>query len=152
MLNDLLLIVWLWYIQTLKSFCSHKLECLTIKCRPYYLPREFSSVIVTAVYILPQADAKTALKELRWNLCKLENTYPEAAFIVAGDFNKANLRKRLLKSYQDIDCSTRTAKTLDHCYTTFQNAYTALYSANRTTIPSCSSPPIGRHSNRKHPW
>jgi hypothetical protein len=34
---------------------------------------------------------------LEWTLCKLETTYPEAAFIVAGDFNKANLKKMLPK-------------------------------------------------------
>ena len=74
----------------------------------------------------PQADTTTALKELHWILCKLETTYPEDAFIVAGDFNKANLRKRLVKFYQHTYCCTRSAKTLDYCYTTFQNAYKAL--------------------------
>ena len=78
-------------IQELKSFCSPDLEFLTIKCRPYYLPREISPVIVTTVYIPPQADPTMALKELHWTLRKLETIYPEAAFIVAGDFNKANL-------------------------------------------------------------
>ena len=72
-------------IQELKSFCSPDLEFLTIKCQPFYLPREFSSVIVTAVYITPQADTKTAIKELHWTICKLETIHPEAAFIVAGD-------------------------------------------------------------------
>jgi hypothetical protein len=38
------------------------------------------------MYIPPQADTTMALKELHWTLCKLETTYPEAAFIVAGDF------------------------------------------------------------------
>jgi hypothetical protein len=56
-----------------------------MKCPPYYLPREFSSVIVTAKYTPPQADTTTALKELHWTLCKLETTYTEDAFIVAGD-------------------------------------------------------------------
>ena len=51
-------------IQEHKSFCSPDLESLTIKCWPYYLPIEFSSVIVTAVYIPPQADSNTALNEL----------------------------------------------------------------------------------------
>jgi hypothetical protein len=37
-------------IQEIKSFCSPVLEFLKIKCRPHYLPREFSSIIVTAVY------------------------------------------------------------------------------------------------------
>ena len=38
-------------IQELKSFCSPDLEFLTIKCRPHYLPREFSAIIITVVYI-----------------------------------------------------------------------------------------------------
>ena len=58
-------------VQKLKSFCSPDLEYLAIiKCRPYYLAREFSSVIVTAGYIPPQADTTTALKELHWTFCK----------------------------------------------------------------------------------
>jgi hypothetical protein len=81
--------------QELKSFCSPDLEFHTIKCRPYYLPTELLWVIVTEVYIHPQADTTTALKELHWTLCKLETIYPETAFVVAGNFNKANLRTRL---------------------------------------------------------
>jgi hypothetical protein len=75
-------------VQELKSFCSPNLEYL-IKCRPYYLPRELSSVIVTAVYIHPiQADTTTTLNEFHWTLCKLETKYPEAVFIGARYFNK----------------------------------------------------------------
>jgi hypothetical protein len=74
----------------------------------------------------PQADTMTALKELHWTLCKLETIYTEAAYIVAGDFNKANLRKRLPKFFQHIDCSSRTGKTLDHCYANLRDAYKAL--------------------------
>ena len=75
-------------IQELMSFSSPDLEFLTIKCRPYYLPRELSSVIFTAMYIPPQADTKTAIKELHWTLCKLETIYPEAVFIVVGVLTK----------------------------------------------------------------
>ena len=81
-------------------------------------PKEFSLVIVTAVYIPPQADTTTALRELHWTLCNLETIYPEAAFIVAVDFNKANLRTRLPKFYQHIDCS---------CYSNFCNVYKAFH-------------------------
>ena len=119
-------------VQKLKFFCSPDLEYLTIKICLYYLPIEFSLVIVTVVYIPCQADTMTALKELHWTLCKLETTYPEAAFIVAGDFNKANLRKTLKKFYQHIDWSTRSAKTLDHHYSNFQDANKA------------PSPPFGK--------
>jgi hypothetical protein len=84
--------------------------------------RWLSLVIVTAVYIPPQADTTTALKELHWTL----NHHPEAAFIVSGDFNKANLRTRLPKFYLHIDSRTHAGNTLDHCYFNFRGAYKAL--------------------------
>ncbi|CDQ76805.1 unnamed protein product [Oncorhynchus mykiss] len=127
-------------IKELKSFCSPDLEFLTIKCRPHYLPREFSSIIITAVYIPPQADTSITLNKLYLTLCKLETIHPEAAFIVAGDFNKANLKTRLPKFYQHIDCATRGGKTLDHCYSNFRDAYKALprpLSEKLTTTPFC---------------
>lgn len=49
--------------------------------------------------------------------------YTEAAFIVAGDFNKANLLTSLPKFYQHIDCVTRAGSILDHCYSNFCDAY-----------------------------
>jgi ribosome assembly protein 1 len=97
-------------IQEVKSFCSPKIQFLRIECQPYYLPRELPSVIVIAVYIPPQADTTVALKEFHWTLCKLETIYPEAVFVVA------NLRTRLPKFYQHINCSTRAGKILDYCY------------------------------------
>ena len=112
-------------IQELKSLCSLDLEFLTIKCRPHYLPREFSSIIITVVYI-PQADPSSALIEVHWTLCILETIHPEAAFIVSRDFNKANLRSILSKFYQHIECATRAGSILDHCYSNFRDAYKAL--------------------------
>ncbi|CDQ85446.1 unnamed protein product [Oncorhynchus mykiss] len=50
----------------------------------------------------------------------------EATFIVAGDFNKANLKTRLPKFYQHIECAIRAGSILDHCYSNFRNAYKAL--------------------------
>ena len=64
-------------------------------------------------------------KELHWTLCKLETTYSKAAFIVALDFNKANLKTRP-KFYQHIKCATRAGSILDHCYSNFRDAYKAL--------------------------
>ncbi len=45
-----------------------------------------------------------------------------AASIIAGDFNKANLRKVMPNFHQHISCPTRGQNTLDHCYTQFKNA------------------------------
>ncbi len=51
-------------ISILSRSCSPHLEHLSIICRPFYLPREFSSIVVTAVSIPPQADTSLALSKL----------------------------------------------------------------------------------------
>lgn len=51
-------------ISTLSRSCSPHLEHLSIICSPFYLPREFSLIIVTVVYISPQADIGLALSKL----------------------------------------------------------------------------------------
>src|SRR4029434_4127848 len=70
----------------------------------------------------PQVDKATALDELYEIINGLENVHPEAAFIVVGDFNRANMKKVLPKYYQHIDFFTRGDQTLDHCYTTFRGS------------------------------
>ncbi len=51
-------------IHSIKSFCSPDLEFHTLLCRPFWLPRDFTAIIITAVYIPPQANTDQALKEL----------------------------------------------------------------------------------------
>ncbi len=91
----------------------------------FYLPREFPAIIATAVYILPQADTGLALSKLHDELSGYINKHPDAASIIAGDFNKANLRKVMPNFHQHVSCPTRGPNTLDHCYTQFKNAYKA---------------------------
>ncbi len=106
----------------LSCSCSPHLEHLSIICRPFYLPREFSSIVVTAVYIPPQADTSLALSKLHDVLSGYINKHPDAACIITGDFNKANLRQVMPNFHQHISCPTRGPNTLDHCYTQFKNA------------------------------
>ena len=49
-----------WCMDTviIESHCSPNLEYIMVKCRPFYLPREFTSTVVTAAYIPPDANAK----------------------------------------------------------------------------------------------
>ncbi len=110
-------------ISILSCSCSPHLEHLSIICRPFYLPREFSSIVVTSVYIPPQADTSLALSNLHDVLSGYINKHPDAAFIIAGDFNKANLKKVMPNFHQHISCPTRGLNTLDHCYTPLKNAY-----------------------------
>jgi hypothetical protein len=48
-------------VKEIWSFCSPDIEYFILSCRPFCLPRKFSSVIITAVYIPPQA--KTTLAQ-----------------------------------------------------------------------------------------
>ncbi|MGL5101055.1 MAG: endonuclease/exonuclease/phosphatase family protein, partial [Plesiomonas sp.] len=104
--------------------CSANLEFLMVKCRPFYLPREFTSTIIKAAYIPPDADANLAMKELHVAISKQQTAHPEAAFIVAGDFNHSNLKTVLPKFHQHVSCHTRGNKTLDHV-TNMAEAYAA---------------------------
>ncbi len=112
-------------ISILSRSCSPHLEHLSIIYRPFYLPREFSSIVVTAVYIPPQADTSLALSKLHDVLSGYINKHPDAACIITGDFNKANLKKVIPNFHQHISCPTRGLNTLGHCYTPLKNAYKA---------------------------
>ncbi|KAI4898623.1 hypothetical protein NFI96_006404 [Prochilodus magdalenae] len=68
-------------------------EFMIVRCRPFYLPREFTAVLIISVYIPPGATAKDALCELYSAISGLQNTHPDGLFIVAGDFNHVNLKR-----------------------------------------------------------
>eukprot|EP00061_Rhincodon_typus_P016204 g44293.t1 len=72
------------YVATLVSYCSLDLEYFIVKWCSYYLSREFTSAILTAVYMPSQGKIYTAANAL-------EMKFPKALFIVAGNFNQANL-------------------------------------------------------------
>ncbi len=110
-------------ISSLSRSCSPHLGHLSIIWCPFYLPREFSSIIVTAVYIPPQADTGLALSKLHDVLSGYINKRPDAA--IAGDFNKANLSQVMPNFHQHVSCPTRGPNTLDHCYSQFKNTYKA---------------------------
>ncbi len=113
-------------IHSIKSFCSPDLEFHTLLCRPFWLPREFTAIIITAVYIPPQANTDQALKELYRIISEQESAHPDAAFVVTGDFNKANFRTIAPKYFQHVTINTRGDRTLDHCYSPFRDAYKSL--------------------------
>ncbi|KAI4896487.1 hypothetical protein NFI96_008190 [Prochilodus magdalenae] len=103
--------------------CSPDVEFMVVRCRPYYLPREFTVVIVVAVYIPPQSDAKLALTTLANAISKQQSRHPDAALIIVGDFNQTDLRTVLSKFHQPVSCPTRGGNTLDHVYTNIKEAF-----------------------------
>lgn len=74
----------------------------------------------------PQANTDQALKDLYKHICEQETAHPEAASIVTGDFNKANLRTIAPKYFQHITTNTRGDRILDHCYSPFRDGYKSL--------------------------
>ncbi len=107
----------------IKSFCSPDLEFHMLLCRPFWLPREFTAITITAVYIPPKANTDQALKELYGNISEQETPHPDAAFVVTGDFNKANFRTITPKYFQHITINTCGDRVLDHCYSYIRVAY-----------------------------
>ncbi len=68
-------------IHSIKSFCSPDLEFHTLLCRPFWLPREFRAIIITAVYIPPpKANTDQALRELYGNISRavVKSTFVES--------------------------------------------------------------------------
>ncbi len=68
---------------------------------------------------LPQANTDQALKELYGIISEQETTHPDMAFVVTGDFNKANFRTIAPKYFQHITINTRDDHVLDYCYSPF---------------------------------
>ena len=75
--------------------------------------------------------------ELYKVISKQENAHPEAALLVAGDFNAGQLKSVWANFYQHVTCATRGKRTADHLYSTHRDVYKAL-----------PSPPIGKSDHK----
>ena len=117
---------WCTNSAVVERFCSPDLEFALLRCRPHYIPREFSVILIWAVYIPPQADAKLALARLANAISAQQSRHPEAALIIAGDFNQTDLRTVCPRLHQHVSCSTRGENTLDHVYSNVQSGYQSI--------------------------
>ncbi|KAK1904684.1 Proteinase R [Dissostichus eleginoides] len=108
------------------THCSPYLEVMSIMCRPFYLPRELTGVIINTVYIPPDANASIALDHLQSLINKQQRSHPDGVHIVAGDFNHACLKNVLPKFVQYVRCTTRGKNTLDRVYSNLKHAYRAV--------------------------
>ena len=116
---------WTTDSNVVSSHCSQDLEYITVKCRPFYLAREHGAILLTVVYIAPDANANNALAILHDDISLQQRKYPEAVHVAAGDFNHADLKKVLPKLYQHVKCATRGDKTLDKVYSNIKHGYRA---------------------------
>ena len=109
-----------------KHMCTPNVEILTVSIRPYYLPREFSHVILLTVYIPPSSLAAAAIEELCNEVQNVEASAPNSFICINGDFNHCSLKKSSVKFFQHVTCHTRERATLDLCYSNVKDAYCSL--------------------------
>ncbi len=99
-----------------------EVEILWCKLRPNRLPRGFSHLIVATVYHPPTADDALLISHIIDTLSKIESTMPNAAIIIAGDFNRLNIKQiaNQFRLKQLVKFPTRGERTLDLILTNFQ--------------------------------
>ncbi|KAK1806281.1 hypothetical protein P4O66_000150 [Electrophorus voltai] len=59
-------------------------------------------------------------------LSQFQAQHQDAALIMVGDFNNANLKRAVPNLYQHVTFPTRGNRTPDHCYTPYKDSYKAL--------------------------
>ena len=104
---------------------DNHIEVLWCNLRPKRLPRGFSHLIVGTLYHPPAADDVQMTNYLIDTLSNIESSMPNAAIILAGDFNRLNITqltsqfrlKQLVKFY------TRGERTLDLILTNLKSFY-----------------------------
>ncbi|XP_049599783.1 uncharacterized protein [Syngnathus scovelli] len=106
--------------------CSPLVEFVIIKCRPFYLPREFTAILLVAVYIPPsniEGDRIAALGELYQAVSEQQTAHPDSFTIFAGDFNHANLKSVFPRLHQHVPFPTDSF--LDLVYSAQKGAFKA---------------------------
>ena len=96
-------------------------EIMTIKCRPHWLPRKFSSIISISCYThftgkLRLRDATAAtINTISSCVKEVDTKYPDACILLMGDFNQLPIKLPIYT--QLIKKCTRNTKILNKCFT-----------------------------------
>ncbi len=121
------------HITIKERVCSPDIELLAVGLRPYYLPREFSHVVIVTVYVPPSANPTSACDVIHSAIARLQTQHPSAFIAISGDFNHVTMVKTLPNFTQYVNCPTREERTLDLLYANVKDAYS-----------SSPLPPLGR--------
>ena len=121
---------WCNNITPKKQHCCPNLELLSVSLRPSYLPREFTNIVITVVYIPPSADKNLAANLVRDNISALQDEKPDSLQIILGDMNRCDLKVNGFT--QQVTCETRNDDILDMLY------------CNVTGYKSSKAAPLGK--------
>uniref|UniRef100_A0A1A8TY32 Endonuclease/exonuclease/phosphatase domain-containing protein n=1 Tax=Nothobranchius furzeri TaxID=105023 RepID=A0A1A8TY32_NOTFU len=111
------------HVTVKERVCDENVELLVVSCRPYYLPREISHIIVTVVYIPPSANGKRAIETVSKVTHKLQSSSLDALFIITGDFNHCSLSSTLPSFRQMVKCPMRGKRIIDLFYTNIKDGF-----------------------------
>ena len=107
--------------------CCPEHEILWVQLRPRRLPRGFSSLIVAVVYHphWTTAENNTMREHLFQSLLLAESRYPNCALILAGDFNRLDVKsiQRHFRLKQMVKKPTRKDAILDLVLTNLHDFY-----------------------------
>ncbi|RUS89160.1 hypothetical protein EGW08_003103 [Elysia chlorotica] len=109
-----------------EKICTPHIELLSVNVRPYYLPREFTSVVINIVYIPETNLGPEAIELLTSRINDQETRSPDAIKLIVGDFNHCLLDTALPHYHQHVTCTTRGTTTLDLCYSNIPDAYKSI--------------------------
>ena len=91
------------------------------------MPREFSNIFITLVYIPPSANKNNAAEYIINAINDLATEKPDSLQIVLGDVNRCVLK--LYNFVQYVNCPTRDDQILDHFYCNEKNSYRSIQGA-----------------------
>ena len=106
-----------------KQICNADIELLGVVLRPYYLPREFSCVVLLTVYCPPDGCVTSARDTIFSTVASFQTHYPNSLILLNGDFNQVKMGGLLSDFTQYVSCKTRGNNTLDLLYANVRNAY-----------------------------
>ena len=102
---------WCNNIAVTSSTCDNNIEALTLNLRPFYLPREFTNIYITVVYIPPSGNKTIAAEYINELTSNLSSEKPDSLQIVLGDMNRCKLKIPNFTQY--VSCTTRKDARLD---------------------------------------
>lgn len=115
---------WCTNIKIHSVICTPDVEILTLSLRPFYLPREFPTVVFACVYCPPDANIQAAVELIAENANSMLSKYPRAPVFYMGDYNNCSLDSVLPSFHQYVHCPTRKGNVLDLCYGNVLDAFT----------------------------
>ena len=125
-------------------------EVLWVALSPRHLPREYSNIILAVIYHPPDVNCETVREYIQSSLEHIESSFPRSAIIIAGDFNKLDLRS-IVKVFQlkpVIDFPTRGANILDQIYTNLSQYYSSPLGAPPPPLRPIR-PPVNYHVSQQ---